>query len=71
MQNAMSPVEYEMVQGVFRSLAQSEWFDRNSINEHECAKLVLLIHSAGIDNADALHRACEPHARERFSKSPA
>lgn len=69
MQNAMSPVEYEVVQGVFTSLARAEWFDRNEVNERACAKLVLLIHSMGIDDPDALHQACEPQARERFSKS--
>ena len=69
MQNALSPVEYEMVHGVFKSLAQAEWFDRSEANERACAKLVLLVQSIGIDDAGALHRACEPQARERFSKS--
>lgn len=69
MQNALSPVEYDMVQGVFKSLAQAEWFDRNDRNERDCAKMVLLVHSSGIDDADTLHQACEPRARRRFSKS--
>jgi hypothetical protein len=69
MQTALSPVEYDMVQGVFNSLAQAEWFERNEANETQCAKLVLLVHSIGIDDAEALHRACETQARERFSKT--
>lgn len=69
MQNALTPVEYEMVHDVFKSLAQAEWFDRSEVNERACAKLVLLVKSTGIDDARALHRACEPQARERFSKS--
>ena len=69
MQNALSPVEYDMVQGVFKSLAQAEWFDRNDANERDCAKMVLLIHSSGIDDANRLHQVCEPHARKRFSRS--
>ena len=69
MQNALSPVEYNMVRGVFRSLAQAEWFDRNDANERDCAKMVLLIHSSGIGDADRLHQVCEPHARKRFSRS--
>lgn len=69
MQNALNPVEYEMVHDVFKSLAQAEWFDRSEVNERACAKLVLLVKSTGIDDARALHRACEPQARERFSKS--
>jgi hypothetical protein len=68
MQNAMSPVEYDMVQSVFDSLAQAEWFDRSESNEQACAKLVLLVHCTGIDDAATLHRACEPQARRRFSK---
>ena len=69
MQNALSPVEYDIVQGVFKSLAQADWFERSDTNERECAKMVLLIHSAGIDDADKLHQVCEPRARKRFSKS--
>jgi len=69
MQNALSPVEYDMVQGVFKSIAQADWFDRSDANECECAKMVLLIHSTGIDDADRLHQACEPQARKRFSRS--
>lgn len=69
MQTALNPLEYEMVQGVFKSLAQAEWFDRSNNNERACAKLVLLIHSTGIDDAERLRQACEPQARERFSKS--
>jgi hypothetical protein len=69
MQNALSPVEYNMVQGVFKSLAQAEWFDRSDVNERNCAKMVLLVHSSGIDDADALREACEQQARQRYSKS--
>ena len=68
MQNALSPVEYDMVQRVFKSIAQAEWFDRSDTNERECAKMVLLIHFTGIDDADRLRRACEPQARKRFSR---
>lgn len=70
MQNALNPGDYEVVQSVFNSLAEAEWFDRSEANEQDCAKLVLLIHSSGIDDAERLHQACEPRARERFSKSP-
>ena len=68
MQNALSPAEYHIVQGVFRSLAQADWFDRSEENEKECARLVLLMYSNGIGDALQLHEACEPRARERFAK---
>lgn len=71
MQNALSPAEYNLVHGVFKSLAQSDWFDRTDANERDCARMVLLVHSGGIDDADALHRACEPRARKRFARSQA
>ena len=56
MQNALNPVDYEVVQSVFNSLAAAEWFDRSEANEQDCAKLVLLIHSSGIDDAERLHQ---------------
>ena len=41
MLNALSPRDYDIVQSVFKELAQAEWFERNPINEKACARLVL------------------------------
>ena len=68
MQNALSPIEYNVVQSVFDSLAQAEWFDRTEPNKKECAKMVLLVHSGGVVTPEALLSICEPRARQRFSK---
>ncbi|MBX9456693.1 MAG: hypothetical protein KL863_12055 [Rhizobium sp.] len=68
MQNALSPNEYDVVRSVFDALAQAEWFDRTDANESACARLVLLIHSRGIVDPDALREACEPHAKNRYAK---
>lgn len=71
MKTSLDPAEYELVQGVFKALAQAPWFDRTPFNEKECAKLVLRIYSSGIDDDDSLLAACLPEAHQRFSKAGA
>ena len=71
MKTSLDPAEYDLVQSVFKSLAQAPWFDRTSANEKECAKLVLRLYSSGIGNDDSLLAACLPEARQRFSKAEA
>ena len=68
MKTSLDPAEYDLVQRVFKSLAQASWFDRTSVNERECAKLVLHIYATGITDEDALLTACLPEAHRRFSK---
>jgi hypothetical protein len=70
MKTSLDPAEYELVQGVFKSMAQSPWFDRTPLNEKECAKLVLRIFATGIADDDGLLAACLPEAHNRFSKHP-
>jgi len=65
--NALSPREYDVVQAVFKSLAQSEWFDRTIENEKACARFVLLQYQDGM-HEDALLALCLNPARERFSR---
>jgi hypothetical protein len=71
MKTSLDPAEYELVQGVFKSLARAPWFDRTALNEKECAKLVLSVYSNGINDDDGLLAACLPEARRRFSKAGA
>lgn len=71
MKASLDPAEYELVQRVFKSLAQSSWFDRTPVNEKECAKLVLRIYATGIADEDALLTACLREAHHRFSKHDA
>ena len=65
--NALSPREYDVVQAVFRSIAQSDWFDRTIENEKACARFVLSQYHDGMDYA-VLFALCEPSARERYSR---
>lgn len=69
MKTSLDPGEFDLVQSVFKSLAQSPWFDRTSLNEKECAKLVLRIYSSGVNDEDALLTACLKEAHQRFSKA--
>lgn len=69
MENAMSPKELDVVQSVFDALTNAAWFDRTDANERACARLVLLVHSRGVVEAEALHAACEPQAKDRYSRS--
>jgi hypothetical protein len=66
MKASLGPAEYEIVQGVFKRLAQAPWFDRTAPHEKECAKLVLKHYSAGATNPEDLLAACEPEARQRY-----
>jgi hypothetical protein len=66
MKRSLGPIEYEIVQGVFKRLAQAPWFERTASNEKERAKLVLKHYSAGAPNTEDLLAACEPEARQRY-----
>lgn len=66
MKASLEPAEYEIVQGVFKRLAQAPWFDRTVSNAKECAKRVLKHYSAGATNPVDLLAACEPEARQRY-----
>lgn len=68
MKTSLDPAEFELVQGVFKSLAQAPWFDRTSLNDKECAKLVLRVYSSGVKDEDGLLAACLKEAHQRFSK---
>ena len=65
----LSPQEYDVVHAAFKSLAQSDWFERTSPNEEACAKLVLHIYGNGGLEADELRTRCESIAKQRFSRS--
>jgi hypothetical protein len=68
MRNALAPGDYNVVNSVFKSLAQLEWFDRTDENEKACARLVLRQYSmAGLSEA-ALLAQCEDAAREMFTR---
>ena len=69
MKTSLDPGEYDLVHGVFKSLAQAPWFDRTSPNESECAKLVLRAYAGGIVDGEALLASCLPEARRRFSRT--
>lgn len=58
MTTSLDPAEYELAQGVFKSLAQASWFDRTLLNEKECAKLVLRVYLSGVIDEDGLLAAC-------------
>jgi len=63
---ALSPRDYNVIFGVFKSLAQAEWFDRNVENEKACA-LVLLQYNNGGQTANELYERCVETAHERFA----
>lgn len=71
MKTSLDPSEYALVHGVFKSLAQSPWFDPTSLNEKECAKLVLRVYSSGVDDEGGLLAGCLKEAHQRFSKRSA
>jgi hypothetical protein len=66
MKPSLKPAEHEIVQGVFKQLAQAPWFDRTASNEMKCAKQVLKHYSAGATNPLDLLAAFEPEARQRY-----
>jgi len=68
MKTSLDAAQYKLVHGVFKLLAQAPWFDRTSLNEKECAKLVLRVYSSGVDNEDGLLAACLQEAHQRFCK---
>jgi hypothetical protein len=67
MRTSLDPAEYDLVQGVFKSLARAPWFERTTFNEKECAKLVLQAYAAGTTDEAGLLAACLPEVRRRFS----
>lgn len=67
MLNALAPRDYDVVQTVFKLIAQSEWFDRNDANEKACARLVLRNYDRGLSEA-ALRARCEEAARKMFAR---
>ena len=64
----LQPRDFEIVQSVFKSLIQSEWFDRTTANEKACAQLVLVLYGKGGLDVPELHAKCVDTARELFSK---
>jgi len=61
MKTSLEPAEYEIVQGVFKRLAQAPWFDRTASHEKVCAKLVLKHYQP----APQISRTCSPHANQK------
>lgn len=68
MVKALSPNEYDIVQAVFKWLAQSEWFDRTTANERDCASFVLLQYGDGGMSEAELRNKCRDVAMERFGR---
>ena len=66
----LHPRDFEIVQSVFKSLIQSEWFDHTGANEKACAQLVLVLYGKGGLEVPELHAKCVDTARELFSKPP-
>ena len=67
MLNTLSPDEYDVVQSVFKWIAQSEWFDRTPENEKACARFVLMQYQSGMDH-EILLALCRNEARARFGR---
>ena len=66
----LQPRDFEIVQSVFKSLIESEWFDRTEANEKACAQLVLVLYGKGGLDVAELHAKCVDTARELFSRPP-
>ena len=64
----LQPHDFEIVQAVFKSLINADWFDRNEANEKACAQLVLVLYGDGGLDASALHAKCIDTAQELFGK---
>lgn len=64
----LQPNDFSIVQSVFQSLVDSDWFDRTPANEKACAQLVLVLYGKGGLSAEELHTKCVDTAREIFRK---
>jgi hypothetical protein len=64
----LQPHDFEIVQTVFKSLLNADWFDRTEANEKACAQLVLVLYGDGGLDAAELHAKCIDTAQELFSK---
>lgn len=69
MPHILQPSDFKIVQTVFRSLIDADWFDRTVANERACAQLVLVLYGKGGLTVEELHAKCVDTAREIFSKS--
>ena len=67
MSYVLQPNEFPVVQAVYGSLVNAEWFDKTTTNEKACAQLVLLHFKAGT-TLEELEALCIDTAREIFSK---
>jgi hypothetical protein len=65
----LQPADFKIVQTVFQSLIEAEWFDRTTANEKACTQLVLVLYKSGM-TVEELHAKCVDTAREIFGKSP-
>jgi hypothetical protein len=64
----LAPEEIKLVHSVYNEIIREEWFPRNSENCGECAKLVLRMYQAGIDDEYRLRKRATAVARSRFSE---
>jgi hypothetical protein len=65
----LQPSDFEIVQAVFKSLLNADWFDRTEANEKACAQLVLVLYGTGGLTISELHGKCIDTAQELFSKT--
>jgi len=63
----LQPADFRVVQTVFRSIVDSEWFDRTPDNEKACTQLLLVWYKDGM-SADDLRGKCIEIIRDLFSK---
>lgn len=66
----LQPADFKIVQTVFQSLVEAEWFDRTNANEKACTQLVLVLYKGGM-TVEELHAKCVDTAREIFGKPSA
>lgn len=64
----LQPPDFEIVQTVFKSLLNADWFERTAANEKACAQLVLVLYGDGGLSVPELHAKCIDTAQELFSK---
>jgi hypothetical protein len=66
--SALQPEHFDIVHGVFKRLAMSSWFSRDTVKQQEFARFCLHTYQSGVTDPDRLYEACERAAREHYSE---
>lgn len=67
MNNQLQPEQFDIIQAVFKRVADEPWFTQDVSKQREFGRYCLRTYQAGVTDPDRLFEACLQTARDRYS----